>query len=300
MKKIQYLLFISIAVSFIAVSCQKAYERPDITTGTSTPPPPGGGNPAPAGGLLVKVETKTNGSTEGSTSTFEYNSSSKLSRITMVATDSSNKSITYFYRYVRDADGRITKIVSNIFAAVSPNSGFPDSVDVIVHYPNATTSNFDYVAYSIPLGGLAYSDTSRYTYTNGVITELQEYQAIGPQVVTRVDWRQFTYANNNIVTEKIFSPSVNAATTPIATFTNEFDSKVQPLFTGNEGFLLGQNSGYASKNNTVKFTATDNSNGSVVVTLNYTFQYNSNNQPVSGTGTEMPGNKTSTVKFTYQ
>ncbi|MES2373944.1 MAG: hypothetical protein V4557_15295 [Bacteroidota bacterium] len=296
MKKIQSLLFIGIAVAFIAVSCQKAYERPDLTTGGGT----GGGNPAPAGSLLAKVETKTNGSTEGSTITYEYNSSSKLSRITTVATDSSNTSITYVYRYVRDAAGRVTKIVSNIFSAVSPNSGFPDSVDVIVHYPDASTFNFDYVAFSIPLGGLAYSDTARYTYSNGVITELQEYQAIGPQVVTRVDWRQFTYANNNIVTEKIFSPSVNAATTPIAIFTNEFDSKVQPLFTGNEGFLLGQNTGYASKNNMMKFTATDNSNGTVIVSLNYTYQYNSNNLPISGTGTETPKNKTTTVKFTYQ
>lgn len=301
MKNPRVPVILAVILAVVAISCQKQYERPDLTIGGSTGGTGGGGGtPAPTGSLLAKVETKTNGSTEGSTITFEYNSSSKLSRVTTVVTDSSNKSLTYVYRYVRDAAGRVTKVVSNIFAALSPNAGFPDSVDIIVHYPDATTTNFDYSAYSIPLMGLSYTDTLRNTYTNGVITEQQEYQAIGPQVVTRVDWRQFTYANNNIVTEKVFSPSANTATTPIATFTNEFDSKVQPLFTGNEGFLLGQNTGYASKNNMTKFTAIDNSNGSVIVSLNYTYQYNSNNLPVSGTGTETPKNKTTTVKFTYQ
>lgn len=301
MKNALILVMLTVILAGLSTSCQKQYERPDITIGTRTDSSGGSGSGGgtSTGTLLAKVETKTTGSSEASTISYEYNASSKLTRITTVIVDSFNKSTTIVYRYVRDASGRVTKIVSNIFSAISPGAGFPDSVDIVVHYPSSTSANFDYVAYTVSLMGLPYSDSLVYTYANGVITEQQQYQAIGPQVATRVDKRQFVYSNGNVVTEKLFSPS-GSATTLVATYVNEFDAKVQPLFTGNEGFLPGQNSGYASKNNLLKFTATDNSNNSVIVTVNYAFQYNSSNLPVSGTGTQTPGGKTSTVKFTYQ
>jgi hypothetical protein len=294
MKRILYPLFLGSMLCIVVSSCQKAYERPDIT-GTTT----GGGSGT--GSLLTKLEAKTNGSTEGSTIFYEYDASSRLTKITTKETDSSNQSVTYYYRYARDASGKITKIVTNLYSVVSPGNGFPDSLDITVHYPAGST-DFDYTSSVITIGGtggLTFRDSIAYIYANGSITDTYSYSKFASQPMTLTQRFQYLYSNSNMVTQKEYDQP--NATTPLGTYAYEYDSKTAALWLGNESFLPGLGGGgYGSKNNMTKMTVTDNSNGSVVFSVAYTLQYNTNNLPVTGTYIITPGNKGATVKYTYQ
>jgi hypothetical protein len=294
MKRILYPLFLGSMLCMLVSSCQKAYERPDIT-GTTT----GGGSGT--GSLLVKAENKTNGSTEGSTIFYEYDASSRLTKITTKVTDSSNQSVTYYYRYARDASGKITKIVTNLYSAISPGNGFPDSMDITVHYAAGST-DFDYTSSVITIGGtggITFRDSIAYIYANGSITNTYSYSQFATQPMTFTQRSQYVYSNSNVVTQKEYDQPT--ATTPIGTYAYEYDSKTVALYLGNESFLPGlAGPGYGSKSNASKMTVTDNSNGSVLLSIAYTFQYNANNLPVTGTYILTPGNKGSTMKFTYQ
>jgi hypothetical protein len=296
MKSILYPLFLGSMLCMLVSSCQKAYERPDLTD-----PATGGGGGSGTGSLLTKVETKTNGSTEGSTIFYEYDASSRLIKITTKETDSSNQSVTYYYRYARDASGKITKIVTNLYSAISPSGGFPDSMDINVHYAAGAT-NFDYTSSVITIGGtggITFRDSIAYIYTNGNISDTYSYSQFSTQPMTFTQRSQYVYSNSNMVTQKEYDQPT--ATTPVGVYTYEYDSKTAALYLGNESFLPGLGGGgYESKNNMTKITGTDNSNGSVIFSVAYTLQYNAGNLPVTGTYLLTPGNKGATVKFTYQ
>jgi len=280
-------------------SCQKSYDRPDITLGTGT----GSGSSqsgSSSGTLLVKSESKTRGSTEASTIIYTYNASSHLLSVTSVDVDSFNNSTTTFYHYSRDASERITKIATNVLSVQSPNSGLPDSIVITVHYPTASSVNFDYSTYTINSGGISFKDSIAYVYSNGILTDEYEYSGSITGTMQLLQRLQYTFTNNNLVTEYIYDGTVSA-TKYLGTYAIEYDTKTAGLYTGNEGFLPGQNAAYACKNNLTKFTFTDNTTNTVIVNSTYAYQYNANNQPVSGTiQSTIPVNKTADVKNTYQ
>lgn len=292
MKNLRGIVFLCIILVCIITSCQKKYVLPDLTTGTAT-------TTTTVSSLLIKSESKTTGSSQTSATTYGYNASSRLISLTTVNVDTANKTTTTFYHYTRDGLGRVTNITTNVLSADSSHSGFPDSITVNVHYPAFNSLNFDYATYSLLVAGMTYKDSVAYTYLNGVISEESEYQAVVPASMALVVKLQFVYNNNNVVSEKVFDPSYSTSTQAL-TYAYEYDGKVSPLFTGNEGFLAGQNNGFASKNNLTKSTINDNTNGTVLASFIYTLQYNSNNLPITGTVLGVPGNASATLKFTYQ
>ena len=292
MKSIRALLLCIIPAT-VFVSCQKSYMPDPVVAGS-------GGTGSSTGTVLSTYQSKTVGSSESSTSTYEYDGSSRVIKITSVDVDSSNNSITTVYRYVRDVSGKITSVVTNSLAANSPGSGFPDSVYVNVNYPSGSSA-YNFTSYAFSVGSVPVKDSIGYLYTGSTLTDVYEYQAISTTTFTVSSRIQYIYSNGNIVTEKIYLPATTGGALTLAgTYAFDYDSKTSPLITGNESFLPGQNFGYACKNNPVKFVATDNSTNSVFATLNYTYQYNSSGLPISGTVVQTPGNKTTTLTLSYR
>ena len=288
-------LFYSLFVVLVFTACQKGYAPDGVTVSTATGTVVSGSTT-----LLAKDETKTTGSTEATTNLYEYDASSRLTRITTIDIDSSNKSITTVFRYVRDASGKITSVITNSLAANSPAAGYPDSIYVNVNYPSGS-STYNFTSYGFSVATTSVKDSIGYVYAGGNITDAYEYQAISTTSpsLTLVSRIQYVYSNGNIVAQKVYTPNAGALTLA-GTYSYDYDSKISPLVTGNEGFLVGQNIGFVSKNNPVKVVITDNVKNTTLYTFDYTLQYSAANLPLSGTILQTPGNKTSTIKFTYK
>ncbi len=285
---------------FILTSCQKSYTPEMIGTTPGT-----GGGTGTTGMLLVKSESKSTSNTEATTQTLQYDASNKVRLITRVDIDSNNNSSNFVYRYMRDGAGNVTRIITNaLLGSVSPGtgsgSGLPDSLLVTIHYP-AGSSRFDYSTYTLDLGGISFQDSTVYQYTNGLISDIFEYQAISGMTYTLIAKNQYKYNNNNLVEEKIYTPSsIGGMLTLSGTYTLNYTNKPGALYVGNEGFLLGYDRSSVSQNTISQATFYDNINNATILTVNYSMQFNSNNLPVSGTATQMPGGKTSNLLLTYQ
>jgi hypothetical protein len=300
MKRNCQLLFIGFVLVFMASSCQKQYERPDVVIGTNPGTGGGGSTGGVTGPLLIKAEGKTTGNTpEAFAKTYDYDVANRIIKITDQFTDSSNQTKSIVYRYERDASGKVTRVISNFYSAMQPGGVFPDSVYVKVHYPSGSV-NFDYTVYSFDFVGMTYTDSITFTYTNGVVTGQTEYtgfSGMGP--MSAGSNTKYQYANGNLINIKYYAPA--SPTVPVTTYSIEFDTKTSPLTTGVESFLFGQSPGLTSTNNAVKETVVENGTGTTGALVTYSYQYNANNQPVTGAQVQtIPINKTQNVKFTYK
>lgn len=272
----------------LLASCQKKYERPDIVLG---------GSSGTTSTVLTKSTSKTQGSTEAVNSFFEYDGSNRLVKITSVNIDSNNASTTIMYRYIRDASGKIINIITNELAADYPGLGYPDSLTINLHYPD-NSANFDYAAYHFTISGTVFSDSVSYGYTSGQVTNVAEYRSV-TTTYSLVGVTQYSYANANVVTQRLYDVN-SSTTTPAVTYNYEYDAKTTPLYTGNEGVLIGQSLSNTSKNNPLKITVIDNTSNSVAGTASYTYQYNTAGLPATGTIVYAPDNKNVDLTFTYK
>lgn len=277
---------IIVLLSAVFVSCQKAYSPEGLVlpgTGTNT-------------ALLVKSETQTSGTTEGSVRTYEYDNSHRIARIITVYTDSFSASTTIAYRFIRDVDGKISQIRTNELAAVAPGAGFPDSLTINVHYLTGT-SNYDYTTYSFDFSGTTFTDSSAYSYSNNIITEVRGFQRLGSAAYTALSRGQYSYSGSNISSLKIYDPGTN---TLAATISYEYDNKPTAFSAGKDAFLPGLDPLMYNANNIARGTIVYHTGGIPTTTLEYTYQYNTANLPVSGNSIETPNTKTTLLKFTYQ
>lgn len=292
MKKIQYLLSCCIAVSFIAVSCQKAYERPDITPGTATPPPAGGGGTG-SGGLLTKLALTGTGATS-SVYTYGYNSSSQLTMLDWNTTQGA-QSIIYNWTFTRDNAGKFLQVLEKVNIAQFPSGG----VLYIAHYPTAGSTNFDYLMASYLLNGQPVKDSTVYTVVNGQVTQhiqYLDYVNSGYQLSAKVT---YAYDNSgNIITVNTYSNNTGTLKL-IESIAYEYDAKTNPLQLGQEAFFI-EGERYFSKNNFTKSVTTDYSTSSTGVqsTVLFTIQYNSANKPASTIASD-PTNANTPVTLTY-
>jgi hypothetical protein len=272
------------------VSCQKGYHPEGVTA-------PGTGSGSSQ--KLAKVVNKTQGSSEASSMTFTYDAAGKLSYLTRVETDSNNISVAIGYHYQRNASGYVTDIVTNAISAGTSGAGLPDSITIHVHYPSAGTANFDYTVYTFTYSGVQFTDSTVYVYAGNTITDVYDYQSIGVMPMSLVSRTQYAYTNSNIVTMKVFQSSAGSMTLA-ATYALDYDSKQQGAAVGNDAFLFGLDPTFYNANNLLKVAATDNTGAGQDFTLTYSYQYNSNNLPVTGTQTESNTGKKSDISFTYQ
>jgi len=98
---------------------------------------------------------------------------------------------------------------------------------------------------------------------------------------------EYTYdGNGNVTKEKNYG--FNTGSNSYEAYDEsvyEFDNKINPMFLGNEGFVLGDIITY-SPNNQTKKTYTDLTDPTQNNVANSVYTYNSNNKPASVTQTE--------------
>ncbi|MBV9988042.1 MAG: hypothetical protein JO301_10200 [Chitinophagaceae bacterium] len=286
-----------LAAGFAAFSsCQKSYNPPDlvISGGTGS----GGTGSGSTGSKLVKYESKGVNTSESTTITYQYDASGRLTRYDETYVDSSNVATSFYFKYNRDASGKVTQVVTNELAASAPGQGYPDTVVYNIHYPGSS-SNFDYARYSMDLGGgaLVFRDSSVFVYNGaGEVTDKYSYFGAGPTPLNLSGHYQYTYSNGNITILKIFDPS-SSQSTPYGTFNFQYDDKPASLYLGNESYLPGLDEGFSSKNNPVKYTITGSG---LNESVSYSYQYNTDQRPVTGIIYLVPGKVAYNVKYTYQ
>ena len=231
-------LTVLLASSLIFVSCQKEL---DITVDGSTPNNGNGnGNGNSATGLLVKVVEVTN-NTDTLTTLYTYDSQKRLE--TQIMDGMNNGMLLHDYRkFERDAMGRISRILQ-----FTDQNGTPSDTAVnTIHYPDASTSNYDYTLNNIGVQGFSVIDSSVYSYTAGKMMSIVSYLSsplLGP-VAMQTSKLDFTYDGSARVSSmKMYNSSApGSPLTAIANQTYTYGSSLNGNYATNNGaqnYLLG-------------------------------------------------------------
>jgi len=158
-------LFVVLGLCTALVSCQKEL---NIDLGTTTGGGTGtGGTGGTSGSRLVKV-VSVSGS-ETLTTLYTYDSQNRTQTSTLDGSSGGMILHTY-YRYERDAVGRITRTVQQ----ATQNGAVGDSVYTNYHYPNATTFEYDYSLGTMSYGGFVQNDSTVYTFAAGKLTRVSK------------------------------------------------------------------------------------------------------------------------------
>jgi len=290
MKRILYPVFLGGMLCILASSCQKAYERPDIT-GTTTGAGGGGGTSTGSGSQLIKyTATEAGGSSEYK---YEYNSSGQLTKVVLTGV-AAGQTIIFQWRLIRDNAGKLTGFSHKVNIP-----DYPDSVLYTFHYPTGS-ANFDYATASYLFAGESTKDSLLYNITLGKITQTQVFQNYGNTGYMATSKNIYTYdANGNIKTVDGYE-DLGSGLVRSQNFQYEYDDKSSPLQLGLEAFIFSPN--YVSKNNYIKEIRTDytTSTSGKQETINYAYQYNSLNKPVSAVVSITGSTGTAQLGFTYQ
>jgi len=246
--------------------------------------------------LLVKTVQKT--ASDSLVTTYSYNSAKKIINMKIVGTDQGAPKNTE-YRYYRNASGIVTHY--SIIDIDLIGSGI-DSLIVNVHY-NSSSSRYTSYVLNLNMAGFILLDSSNFVYdaSGRIVGESlyespsgsgNDYYLSGTTV--------YTYASGNIGQLDIHDLDQSGAETFSASTSNIlYDSKINPIQTGNEGFALGHPE-WASLNNIISEKLSD-SNGSVDdETVATTYTYNSGNRPATSSATELPDNIVVTTSYFYQ
>jgi hypothetical protein len=282
------LLFLLPLMAVVLFSCQKEI---NFLNGS------GGGGGSTGGNRLVKTVSKT--ASDSVITIYTYNSSGKLINVTSTGI-SNGQDAGNEYKYYRNASGIITRRVQ-----INPNlvvAGI-DSVITIVHY-NTATSRYTSSVFSLSLFGLTVNDSSVHVYdAAGKLIRTDEYQAIvsvGQPYELSIK-TMYTYdAAGNIKQFDLYSHDVTTSTDDlISTVVYTFDSKTAAISYGADAIGVGQPD-LIAVNNILNAQITDVSDPANNQTIDFTYTYNSNNRPVTGTSTLTPGGSVKNLSFYYQ
>ena len=291
------LLTYGLLLCTILSSCEKQFELKMAKGADSA-----SGNQNTTGALMKVDVTGRKGIT---TRHYDYDANGRL--INIKVDNAEPDGGTQVRRMVRDSLGRIVKIVAN-FKWGSQGSGTtlngPDSTIIYMHYPSATSTQFDYTFSSLSVQGVTSADSSAYTYTNDRITEMDTYLSLNGVMNVLTAKKTYSYdTNGNITQMKTYmpDPSGSGAMTSLLTFTFTADDKINPLQMGNEGLIEGGDGQSTGRNNITRMAIDANavltSYPSQVSTI--TYQYNANNKPASGdVVSSLIGN--SPIKYYYK
>lgn len=212
-----------------------------------------------------------------------------------------NEKDTVYYYY--DTNNRLIKIVSRLSSTTGPyvdstvfsrnSSGVITGIQAL-HFPynvtlayNATSNQYLY--------RLGSSDSVAYTYANGKISSLIDYQK-SSGVYTPYNKRCFLYdSNGNLSRDSSYNWSSNWIYAFIKAST--FDNKVSPLPQNYEMLLkdFDETNDFGPNNTTSESHHSFISNSDLLKTISYT--YNSDNTPATATGSEGSDTWTSTYYY---
>lgn len=268
------------AIAFLA-SCQK---EPDFTD----PANPSVIATAPTGLLTRVVEGD---GTDSSVYSFSYNAAGKL-----VQYNYGDAGYSSVNKYVRNAGGIITQTVF-----ISPDLlalGIDSTVTNV--FFNAGSSRYTHTRSDVAAGGATYSDSTAFAYdASGHLASALVYQKTSPLPFVPSSRTDYTYAGENVVTEKSYS--YNSATSAFVlegTLTYTYDAKTNPLTLGAEAVIVGFTT-FSGPNNASGLTYTGATNSVNDYTQAYNYTYNSAGKPTGGTILENPGAVTYQMRYYY-
>jgi len=278
---------LTLCVCLYLVSCQK--ER-DFANQNAA-----GNTSSDAGGLLVKMVQKTG--TDSLITTYGYDANKRLITLTRVGIDDQGNPLNTQFHFHRNAAGIITD-----YSSTSPDlvATGVDSITTIVHY---ASSRYRSYVLNINIQSFAFSDSSVFVYNGGgkIIGEnsyLVPTGGTGYYLGAKFDYSYDASGNfNSLIFHQLDQSGQEVFTA--STFNIKYDSKVNPIHTDNEAFVMGHPE-WTSFNNIVSQQGSD-SNGSVddqTITQSYT--YNVASKPATNVITVMPDNTVTSTTYYYQ
>jgi hypothetical protein len=280
-------------VGITLVSCQK-----EISTenGGSS----GGNGGGSTNGKLVKVVAVTD-NVDTLTTLYTYDAQNRQE--TMIIDGRSGTINLHQYRKLDwDGAGRVSKVRQYI-----ETMGFPvDTAVTIVHYPNATTMEYDYSIGTVGAFGFTTVDSTVYVYSAGKMTTTRSYTTIPLMGTPYVESgkNEFTFDSKERVS--VLKQYFNMSTTPgvpgplehVGTQTYTYGSTVNYSWAPTNAAQAYWVGGYPSAVNDimVKMQVDDIQDPSNSVTVNMSYVMGSGNKPVSATFTSSDGQVT---KYTF-
>ena len=244
-----YSLILFLAVLFFS-SCTKEDVYPPLANGQK---------------LVKSVAVADDGTT---TTLYTYTSDGKLDAISTTGI-SGGVSADNYRKFYRDATGRITIIATK----VPPSSGIDvDTVYKYVHYPNATTFNYDYTVQQFSIDGFDFIDSTIYTYnSSGKITESYTYESgniFDDQEIRSV----YTYDATGNVTKLEGYNNSSGIMELATTFVITYDDKTNPLSLDKQIMLITGGAPGSSGNNPILIEFKDVTDPDTqTITNTYTF-----------------------------
>ena len=193
----------------LVTSCQKeiSFDSPAN--------PNGGGGGGTTGDLLVKVVAVTGNETL--TTLYTYNGQKRLETTTMDGSSAGFKMHIYT-KLLYDAAGRVYRVLQ-----YAVQDGIPSDTAVNnIHYPNATTIEYDYSVNNISMFGFSAIDSSVYQFTSGKLMNITSYLSsplIGVDPVVSSKY-EFTYDGSGRVSLlKMYTMAIPGA--PLSNIANQ-------------------------------------------------------------------------------
>ena len=285
--------FLFTLLSVILISCQK---EPDLLTGGSGGSGGGGGGNT-GGTRLVRTVSKTG--PDSVVTVYTYNSNGKVVNVKTTGMSGGIDQANEF-RYYRNSSGIITRKVQ-----INPNlaSAGIDSVITTVLY-NSSLSRYTGDVSSLSAFGFTVSDSTVHVYDgSGKVIRTDEYQAIPslgqPYELSLKSIYTYDAAGNVKQMDIYYHDATTNTDDLVATLKYTFDNKTAAISYGADAIGIGQID-LISVNNPLKAEFVDVTDPNNNQTFFFTYTYNSNNRPSTGTSTLTPGNTVSNLSYYYQ
>lgn len=227
-------------------------------------------------GLLERKVTKFG--TDSITTFYEYDPQRRLI-LYQTGGVVSGTSTEVQLRFIRNAHGIIQKSIlkTDFFASFGI-----DSIVRMVHY-DASKARYSSMVAAYFDGFDDVQDSTVFSYNSaGKITGVEYFYDYGTGIYQKDGKTEYTYdAAGNVTKEKNYAYNAGAYEAYEESM-YEFDNKTNPIFLGNEGFVLGDILTFSPNNQTKKTYTdlTDPSSNSVATSV---YTYNTNNKPATGT-----------------
>lgn len=272
-------------------SCQKEISSENGNSGGNN------GNGSTNGKLVKIVEVTAN---DTLVTLYGYDSQDRLQ--TMTIDGKANGMTTHQYRKVEwDAAGRVVRVKQYL----EMNGMSADTAVNIIHYPNATTTDYDYSVNTMGMMGFTSIDSTVYTYSNGKLVKEISYTStpllgLPPVESSKVE---FTYDGSGRVSILKMYGDISPATTGgplvhIATQTYTYGTSLNALAISSNAAQNFWINGMPNASNeaTVKMQMDDLTTPANSLTMNMTYVLGGGNKPLSATATGSAGRVT---KYTY-
>ena len=297
----------AVSAIILFASCQKEISFDDGNNGGGT----GSGGSGNTSGLLVKSIGVTG--PETTTTLYTYDAQKRLETITITSIGGSLPMNSYS-KFIRDNSGRIVKVLQKLGDFAGATS---DTAVKIIHYPNATSLDYDYSVNTMraDFGGMVMTtiDSSVYAYAGGKMTSYAGYlfsvMPALPPMPPSESRTDFGYdASDRVITMKVYNDQVGAGTLGLFadykyTYASTSINNLYLSANGAQNFAmhsLPNTSGHViAKMETVSNATSPPLN----MTLTTSFVNGAGNKPVTATATSVTTgqpNQTTNYTFFYQ